>query len=90
MSNPVVLWPVSTLLNNPVCQNAALGGVEAQSNPQMFYNITLGAPTATSPAPNGFQTLIPPFSNLAALAYEVNSVGPLYGWNPGNATWNAI
>lgn len=49
-------------------------------NPNVFYDVTLGTPTA--------QGLVPAFTNLPAVCVEINGNGPQYVWNPQNGKWN--
>lgn len=48
-------------------------------NPPMTYNATLGTPEA--------QNILPPYTNLPAVIYDLNGVGDSFGWNPSTAQW---
>jgi hypothetical protein len=60
----------------------SIGNLPVAANPPMSYDVTLGTPTA--------QGIVPPFTNLAASIYEINGVGPAYGWNAALGAWKKI
>jgi len=81
--NPAILWPASTPLSGSVVSLSV-------ANPPMSYDSTRGTPTPSAAPQAGQQTIVPPFTNLDALLYEINAAGPIYCWNKNTATWNAI
>jgi hypothetical protein len=60
----------------------SFGNLPVAANPPMSYDVTLGTPAV--------QLIAPPFTNLSAFIYELNGVGPAYGWSPTSGTWNQI
>jgi hypothetical protein len=50
-----------------------------EGNPPMYYDSTLGTPTA--------QGITPIFPQLAASIYEINGIATMYGWNPAKGQW---
>jgi hypothetical protein len=78
----ISLVPVSQfgLLQEPTMVIPPSNGVAAFTvNPIMFYDSTLGTPTA--------QGLSPSYTNLPAMIYEINGIAPAYGWNPILGEW---
>jgi len=51
----------------------------APSNPMMYYDSTLGTPTA--------QNIIPTYPALAAMIYALNGTDLTYTWNPITGLW---